>query len=263
MEHRYNSAMGRLQKSEEENRKLNERLNAMEKLLSTVQARSAKDAQPAAPVVPRKLVTDDEVRDYGGDFLEVVGRKAKEELLPEVESLKQTVTDLQGRLAAVGHSMALNGEEEVWARLRNKVPEAEQMNNDPAFIDWLERTDPYSGAKRGALLADAYARHDASRVINFFEGYKSETAAVDPPTAGQPRPTNGGAKPDLAMYAAPGRATSPPQQGAAAGEKPVYTDRDIAGFFAAKRMGRYKGREAEAAAIEADIFAAQHEGRIR
>jgi hypothetical protein len=45
-------------------------------------------------------------------------------------------------------------------------------------------------------------------------------------------------------------------------DKPVYTTAWIAKFMADKRSGKYRGREADADAIERDIFQAQHEGRI-
>ena len=63
----------------------------------------------------------------------------------------------------------------------------------------------------------------------------------------------------LADIAAPGRAHS------AAGtpaEKPVYSPQDITRFYTDVAAGRWRGREAQAQAIEADIMIAQREGRI-
>jgi len=45
-------------------------------------------------------------------------------------------------------------------------------------------------------------------------------------------------------------------------EKPIYTQAQIAQFFDDQRKGKYRGREADAAAYERDIYQAQHEGRI-
>jgi hypothetical protein len=46
-------------------------------------------------------------------------------------------------------------------------------------------------------------------------------------------------------------------------DKPVYTHAWIAKFMDDKRVGKFRGREAEAEAIERDIYQAQHEGRIQ
>ena len=71
---------------------------------------------------------------------------------------------------------------------------------------------------------------------------------------------NGSGKPSLQDFAAPGRARSAPQH--LPPDKPVYTTAWIAKFTADKRTGKYRGREADAEAIEQDIYQAQHEGRI-
>ena len=45
--------------------------------------------------------------------------------------------------------------------------------------------------------------------------------------------------------------------------KPVYTHAQIAELYARHRKDAYAGREAEWNRIEADIFAAQREGRVQ
>jgi hypothetical protein len=74
---------------------------------------------------------------------------------------------------------------------------------------------------------------------------------------------------NLETLAAPGRARpaggDTPNTPA---EKPTYTRQQIAQFYADKRraiqgQGPYAGRDQEAARIEADIMAAQMEGRVR
>jgi hypothetical protein len=46
-------------------------------------------------------------------------------------------------------------------------------------------------------------------------------------------------------------------------DKPIYTRPQIKTLYEQHRRGAYLGREAEWTRIEADIFAAQREGRIR
>ena len=45
--------------------------------------------------------------------------------------------------------------------------------------------------------------------------------------------------------------------------QPIYTRETIGQLYEAHRKGAYAGREAEWARIEADIFAAQREGRVQ
>ena len=63
------------------------------------------------------------------------------------------------------------------------------------------------------------------------------------------------------QFAAPGRAKTgqtqvPPDKG-------IVTRAEIKQFYTDKTQGKYAGREAEAAAIESQIFEAGNEGRIR
>ena len=59
--------------------------------------------------------------------------------------------------------------------------------------------------------------------------------------------------------AAPGRAHS---AGGAPAEKPVYTAAEITRFYTDVAAGRWRGRDAQRTAIDADIIQAQREGRI-
>jgi hypothetical protein len=45
-------------------------------------------------------------------------------------------------------------------------------------------------------------------------------------------------------------------------DKPMYTAQDISRFYTECAAGKWRTREADRAAIDADIIAAQHEGRI-
>ena len=118
------------------------------------------------------------------------------------------------------------------------------------------------------MLKEAFSRHEAGRVVSFFQGFLTEAAgpphelpAQDPQRPLYPPSGNGSGKPSLEQFAAPGRARSAPQE--LPPDKPVYTHAWIAQFMADKRTGKYRGREADAEAIERDIFQAQHEGRIQ
>jgi hypothetical protein len=256
--HRFESAQGRLQKEQELVRTLNERLAALEQTIATMAV-----VRPPAPATPTytRQVTPEEERDYGPEMLEVVGKQAKDVLQPEIMTLKNEIEDLKHKVGVVGATMSRQSLQTVEQRLDGSVPGWREQNNDPAFIQWLAEVDPFSGRMRQDMLSEAHSRHDARRVVAFFEGYRSETAAVDPPSTG-PAPPAQPAKRDLKALAAPGRATSPPTNGAA-GDKPIYTSAQIARAYADKTAGRLAGREAEFEAWERDLIAAGREGRIR
>jgi hypothetical protein len=147
----------------------------------------------------------------------------------------------------------------------------EEVNNSPEFHAWLDEQDPYAGAKRGAMLAQAYGSGDVTRVAAFFTGFTKEHAAVAP-SGQQPQPAGQGTPPgpipnvSLASLAAPGTGVGGPQSAGTpneSGQQRVYTRSEIATFYEDVRKGAYRGRDADKQAIERDIFNAQKTGRLR
>jgi hypothetical protein len=267
-EQRFRSQQGRLEQAQKSNTALAERLSQLESLLATMKVRGAEEERPAAavPKVAPKLVTDKEAEEYGNEFLTVVGKRSREEFMPEIETMQQRLDRLEGRVEGVGTVMEKNRTQEVWGNLTAAVPQWRDINKHPQFIDWLGQPDPYSGQRRLDMLKEAFTRHETNRVVSFFRGFLTEAAGLPPNSQAKdpsapPLPNgNGSGKPSLADFAAPGRARSAPQS--LPPDKPVYTSAQIAKFMDDKRTGKYRGREADADAIERDIFQAQHEGRI-
>jgi hypothetical protein len=269
-EQRFRSQAGRLEQAHKSNQALAERLQQMESLLATMKVKGAEpDERPdgAVPITKPKLISDQEAQEYGDEFLSVVGKRAREEYVPEFEALADRIKRLEGRVEGVGTVMEKNKTQELWGDLTSKVPQWRDINKHPDFITWLQQPDAYSGRRRHDLLKEAFSRHEAGRVVSFFQGFLTEATGLPPNSQAQdhsapPLPNgNGSGKPSLADFAAPGRARSAPQE--LPPDKPIYTTAWIAKFSADKLMGKYRGREADAEAIEADIFRAQHEGRIQ
>jgi hypothetical protein len=269
-EQRYRSQAGRLEQAQRSNQALAERMAALENLIATMKVRGAEEpAQPPAEPQPRqkpKLVTEQETSEYGEELLTVIGKRAKEEYAPEFDELAERIKRLEGRVEGVGTVMEKSRTQELWSNLNSAVPAWRDINKSADFISWLAQPDVFSGRRRHDLLKEAFARHEAPRVVSFFRGFLTEAAGLPPNPQAQdpsapPLPNgNGSEKPSLVDFAAPGRARSAPQP--LPPDKPTYTTASIAKFMDDKRTGKYRGREADAEAIERDIFQAQHEGRI-
>lgn len=131
-----------------------------------------------------------------------------------------------------------------------EVPGWKTQNEDPHFLAWLNQVDP--GTQR--LRADLVQRADAAKqgyvVAEIFKAF-TEQREIQHRGAAQPRPQN--------LDHGPGSGNQPPLE-----DKVVNTITRpyIAAFFRDKTRGHYKGREKEAAEIEANINAAVTEGRV-
>lgn len=264
-EQRARSAEGRLDQALNANQLLARRMGELERDMNLLKLRGAEPETPPVPKAKPQYVKPEEINDYGDEFFDVVGRKAREEFVPVVDELSERLKRLESGQQAVGKVVEQTQKRGLYDALRDEVPEWATINHHPAFHNWLSIPDPYSGRQRHEMLKEAFSRHDADRVVNFFRGFLSEATGT-PQTRGpaQPTPPNGGGttgRPSLEDFAAPGRARSAPQE--LPPDKPVYTHAWIAKFMADKRTGKYRGREAEADAVERDIYQAQHEGRIQ
>jgi hypothetical protein len=223
-------------------------------------------AAPPAPMTPKPSLTDDEVATYGQEFLDVVGRKAREIAEPEIRVLKDQLSDLQKKLGHVDQSLVEDARSRMLADLDTSIPNWRLINNNKKFIEWLDFTDTYSGAIKHQLLLDAFAANQTARVKAFFQGFLDHEAATAPqpeltfaPQPATPAPTP---KVPLETFAAPGRAKSSAPAPGPADEKPFITRAQISQFYVDCAAGKYRGREAEKRAAEQALQSAQAEGRI-
>lgn len=259
-EHRYNSMKGRFDRAQQQLASYAERVSALERMLASMQAQPAATAENDE-LRAERLITPQEEEDYGPDFLNVVGKKAKEELLPIVKKYEQEIASLKQQLKGVGTYVAQDAHTRMRETLDRDVPGWQEQNVNPEFLEWLALPDPYSGDIRHNMLKAAWERQDGPRVAAFFKGFLAEEAAYRPAGSETPAARSAG-KVSLETLAAPGRAKTAAASNAPA-EKPLITSAQIAKFYADCAAGRYNGRDEEKARFEKAIFEAQREGRIR
>ena len=260
-ERRYNAMKGRYERSEQQMHQLSEQIQSLQSVIATLEATKAPPPRESDVKVER-LITPEEENDYGQDFLKVVGKKAKEELLPEIRKYEDKIAELEAKLAGVNGYVAQDARGRMLSVLDDKLPGWREVNRDENFISWLQLPDLYSGDIRHSLLKAAYERNDANRVLAFFNGFLAEEAAMSPAEARTEETRAPAPVLDPTSLAAPGRAKSAAASSAPA-EKPIFTRAQIAKFYADAAAGKFKGRDAERDRFEMQIFEAEREGRIR
>jgi hypothetical protein len=258
---RYDSILGRFKRQENDVRSMSEQIVSMQNLIASMQ-RPVAEAPPE--LRPQSLLTPEEVNEYGSEFLGVVARKAKEEISPEVAALRNQLSRLEKQLLNTAEQNATRAQLEMDATLDQRLPQWRDINFLPAFHQWLALPDMYSGAIRHELLKTAYAQCNTPRVLAFFKGFLDQEAAYVPQgvEGHQAAGLQNGGKVPLESLAAPGRAKTSAASSAPV-EKPLITRAQITQFFADSTAGKYRGREAEKDRLEAMIFEAEREGRIR
>lgn len=215
-----------------------------------------------------RYVKDEERRDFGDELLDVVGRRAQEVLLPEIDKRIEDIAKRLGqtdqKVGSVVQKVVEDDQQKMLNQLSDAVTNWKQINVDPAFLAWLDSPDPYSGHLRRVMLDDAYQRNDGPRVIAFFQGFLNENAAVTNQSGKAPgRQAPAGTRVQMEDLVAPGK----PIAGAAGApneaEKRIWTQAQIAEFYADCAKGKYRNNPKKRDQLEMDIFMAQAEGRIR
>jgi hypothetical protein len=273
-EQRYNTLQG---KYNTEMPELRGQLRAMQDMLANMQTHM-RQPEPRAPETtferpaptyqrpqppPIREIPKEDVDNYGSDLIDGVGRWAEARFAPLLQEIDRRLLSVEGGNQQLANYTA---QKSVDAMLTQAVPDWDQVNHDPNFILWLDQVDMLSGRKRKELIDEAYGAGNAPRTIAFFRAYKNEQTVVNPNGQGT-RPVQTGNIPadrlPLADLVVPGRGQSVTAPAPGAPEQRIWTAADIAAFNRQKQQGRWIGREAEAARIEADYMRAPLEGRFR
>ncbi len=214
-------------------------------------------AATPAPTAPQptetrksSLVTDDDVQAFGADLIEVQRKVAREvamEFREELEALKAQNADLRKQIVQTGSQV---GEVTFEQRLFQAVPDWAQLNNDPAWIAWLDEVDPIlRGPRRNAAQA-AYNANDAQGVAYYVQLFKDMSAApaIDP------------RQKELERQVQPTRTATAQTPVSQKGK--MYTTRDVERMFLKVKDLNVSQKFEEARKLEAEIDAAYMEGRV-
>ena len=256
-EHRYLSMKGRFDQSQQTigsmQQQMTELGNELMRTQHILNARGAQQLQEPA----KNLITPEDEKNFGPEILDLINRAAKQAVEPELTAIEQQ--SQQAREEA--HRVARVN---LYSQIATQMPAWREVNNNPRFIEWLRLPDLYSGRIRQQLLNEAVQAANAPRVLAFFQGFIADelaTGQVGQVPQPQPRPAEPAIP--LTTLAAPGAARPATGNTQVPVEKPIYTHSQISQFYTRVRQGYYNGRDADKAREEADIFAAQREGRIR
>lgn len=246
--------MAQFQRMQDMNQQL-QQTNAQ--LLQQLATASTPKPPAPAPVDPTQVNPQD-AEVFGADLVRFIQTKLHDFGTKVYGDFNRAAAQLDARLKQV--EAAVNGVDERVEATREQtflqaltaaVPDWQAINSQPAWIQWLRQTDPIFGSSRQEALNKASEAADAQRVAAIFNAYKLTLA---------PAPAPRQAANDMSELQAPqslAAAPAPVQQ-----EVPFVSTAQVNSFYNDVAKGKYRGREAEAAQMEAVINAAAAAGRI-
>lgn len=209
--------------------------------------RQADELRKQLEAAPKpKLVTPEEVEQFGDGMVDMVRRAAREELSAEQVRLAKLEAEIADLRSGVSTSRQL-GFLETLTRDHADWPE---INKDPAFHVWLAESDPLSGYSRQQLLDAAQDSQDGKRASAIFAAFKR---ARDSWTA-----ESQSALSELAVPGNTAAATATPDTST---QGRIWMRKEVSDFYDAVRRRQYSAEQAQA--IEAEIQRAIIEGRIK
>jgi hypothetical protein len=232
-EHKYRRLQG---KYDAEVPRLHQQVKALQAALQQMQHQIQQAPPPPPPEKPAN---------YGEDFVDIQRRIT----LDATRELRKQVEELKAQLAQQGSQVQSVSFE---ARLLKAVPDFEQINADPAWIEWLDEVDPLIRGPRRAIAQQAYANGDVEAVKSYVDLWRKSQAPAQPAPAVSRQQ-------ELQRQVQPSRATiSAPSSGA----KKTYTMSEAEALFNRIQHLTAQGRIDEAKRLDAEISAAYAEGRI-
>ncbi|MBD9415922.1 hypothetical protein IB234_15270 [Pseudomonas sp. PDM16] len=218
----------------------------------------ARQAQPAAsaPQRAQEAIADlssEELEQFGPELITVIQRIAAKAAAPASPADTAELTSLREEVGQYREERQQDATARFWTDLGQAVPNFKAINSDPRFHAWLAEIDSITGQSRQQLLESAQKDLSAYRVGALFNAFTQTN-----PVAAQPAVPQTPQIPPEQVQPAASRVA--PDTAQPSSQQRIWTSADIGQFYKDKAQGRYS--PADAAALEADIFAAQTQGRI-
>lgn len=230
--------------------RLHSQVKELSSRMEQVQREMAAPKPEVKPATKEKLVTDADVQAFGEDLIEVqrkVAREVASEFRDELDTMRAENNKLREQLTATGNQVS---EASFEQRLHRLVPDFQEINTDPKWVEWLDEVDPFLRAPRKTVAQEAFNRGDAEGVAHYvgmFRGIKpveqTNTKAAE-----------------LERQIQPNRSASSASIGSPKGA--TYTDSQIQKMFIKSATLASSGKLDEAQKLEAEIDAAYREKRV-
>jgi hypothetical protein len=233
--------------------RLHQQLKELKAQMDSLQkAAEAKPVEPAKPAKQEKLVTDEDVQAFGADLIEVQRKVAREvamEFRADLDAMRAENEELRKQLAHTGSQVS---EASFEQRLHRLVPDFDDVNLDPKWVEWLNEVDPLLRAPRKVVAQEAFNKGDAEGVAHYVKLFKQ---SIEPAEAPKSK-----AKTELERQIQPTRSAATAQTASPKGR--IYTNADIQTMFNKAATLGAQGKLEEARKLEAEIDAAYMDGRV-
>jgi hypothetical protein len=231
-------------------RDLTEQLGSVRKDIEA--AGKLKSEEPKEKI---SYVTDADREEYGDDLIDFQRRVAKEvshDYEGRFEQQEKVLSDLREQVKSTGTQL---GEMDFTQRLRQLVPDFDQIDKDSRWVAWLDEVDPMTRGPRRDQAQSAFNAGDAEAVAHYVGLFRDSHNPKE--QSKSPRQS------ELEKQVAPNRSASSTAVASAGKGDKVYSTKEIDNAWTKIRTLNTKGKYDDAAKLEAELTVAYMEGRVR
>lgn len=169
---KYNAEVPRLH---EQVRSQAEALRAMKDELENLR----KSAVPEKPKAA--LVTSKDEETFGADLIDVTRRVAKDEVsevlarLSQIEKAIAQVSKVPEKIHELETRQVQSEEEKFWGSINEKIPDWQQVDSNPEWIDFLATKAPFSVKTYRELALEAIGAYDVSAIVELVDHWKDKS----------------------------------------------------------------------------------------
>lgn len=246
---KYNAEVPRLYQQ------LKEQASTLEKLQAELEANKAKPVEPEKP--KESLVTSKDEDTFGSDLIDLARRVTRDEVgavlsrIGNIEQMLENISQLPKQVEQVAQQQAQSTEDRYWSAIGKAIPDWEQIDSDPRWIEWLNLAPKFSIKTYRDLASEAISSGQVQPIVELVATWKEQAGIA------QAQATQSNNKQELQRQVAPTKnnASSVPQG------KKVWTGADYEKAFDPRLSAEMS--EADIEALQAEAELAYQEGRIQ
>lgn len=246
---KYNAEVPRLYQQ------LKEQSTALERLQAELALQKATPAEPEKP--KDSLVTSNDEETFGSDLIDLQRRVTQDEIgkvtsrIAHIEQMLENISQLPKQVEQVAQQQAQTLEDRYWGSVNQAIPDWNQIDSDPRWIEWLNLTPPFAVKTYRELAAEAIGAGQVQPVVELVKAWKDQAGIA------QSQTTQANNKQELQRQVAPTKsnASNVPQG------KKMWTAADYEKAFDPRLSAEMS--EADIDALQAEAELAYSEGRIQ
>lgn len=231
----------------------NQTLENLQRELAELKAKA--NVEPEKP--KESLVTSKDEDAFGSDLIDLARRVSREEAnqvlsrIDQIEQMLKRISELPRQMEQVQQQQAQSAEERYWGAVNTAVPDWNQIDADPRWIEWLNTRAPFAVKSYRELAGEAIQAGQVEPIVELVNAWKQAAGIA------QAQQQQSKSQQELERQVAPGKqnASQPP-----AGKK-VYTKEEYERAYDPRTLKDMSDTEIDA--LHAEIDQAVAEGRVR